>query len=385
MALSYEQIRELVQKALGRGYWVMDLYPDRAVVSDDYGDRVFQVSYSVDENGVVTLGDRVEVRREVIYVAMNFQLPEDGSVPEWMQLIPAGEIVQGRDGRTFVNDRPQQVADAFRGDDLDIPIDWEHSTEIKAPEGDQAPAAGWIKDIEVRNDGDIWGRVEWNAKGRESIENKEYRYISPVFIYQKDNRRVLQITSVGLTNKPNLRLRALNRSQIQDKEQKMNWKKLLAKLGLSEDATEDQALNAIATLQGDLETARNRADTPSLDKFVPRADYDQAVGRAANAEQKLKEKENTDLEQAINFQIDSAVKAGKIAPKTRDYYVAMCKKEGGLEEFKKFLDVAPVIAQGSDLDTRENPDKGTAMNAEERKICENLGISEEEYRKANPA
>ncbi len=161
---------------------------------------------------------------------MNIELQADGTVPEWIQLLPAGGVVKGRDGRTWINDRPENILAAFQAEDKDLPIDWEHASELKAPRGDQAPAAGWLKEMELRN-GEIWGLVEWTAKAIEQIKNREYRYISPVFVYEKESLRIIRITSAGLTNQPNLHLAALNKenNKHQDRKEKfMELAQLLA-------------------------------------------------------------------------------------------------------------------------------------------------------------
>jgi phage I-like protein len=231
--------------------------------------------------------------------AINIELTADGSVPEWIQLLPAGKDVKGRDGRNWLNDRPEGIVAAFAREGKDIPIDWEHSSELKAPNGEEAPAAGWIKQMEIRN-GEIWGQVEWTARAKEQIANREYRYISPVFLYEIATLRISRITSAGLTNRPNLQLAALNTENNERKEISMELAQLLAALGLPATATFAEALNRITAMKSDYATAMNRAENPPLDKFVPRADYDTVVTRATNAEAALKTKAAADLDMAIN-------------------------------------------------------------------------------------
>lgn len=315
-------------------------------------------------------------------VALNFELKE--GLPEWIELIPAG-LVSGRDGRQWVNDLPQEVIDAAAAQQAVLPIDYEHSSQLKAPHGEESPAAGWIEALELR-DGAIWGKVSWTPRGEAVVMNREYRYISPVFDYEKETKRIKKLVSIGLVNKPNLYLSALNREEEQPQEEgALPMKNLFAKLGLPETATEDQALNALAKMQGDLATALNRAETPSLDRFVPRADYDVTLARATNAEKTITDQAAAALETAICFEVDAALKLGKITPATKDYYTAMCRQTDGLSLFKTFVTAAPIVAAASDLDGKQIPDTATALNAEEKSICANLGISMEEYRKANPA
>jgi len=312
-------------------------------------------------------------------IALNVRLPEDGSLPEWVELIPAGELVLGRDKRHWINPTPDEVVAAFESNGADLPIDWEHATEKKAPKGEKAPAAGWIKAMEVR-DGAIWGQTEWTTDGADDITNKRYRYLSPVFLYTTQDRRIIALTSAGLTNQPNLHLTALNRQTTPNEETDMKFPKALCQtLGVPEDATEEQVLTAAAKLKGDLATAQNRAETPSLEKFVPREDYNAAVSRAANAEQKLKTQETESLEASIETALNTALEGGKITPGSVDYHKAQCRTEGGLDRFKAFAEAAPEVAGDTGLDGKDLKDKSGSLSDEDKAVCRQLGIAEDEY------
>lgn len=315
-----------------------------------------------------TLGQRL---------ALNVELPA-GELPEWVELLPAGEMVMGRDGRTWRNSNPHGVVEQFVARNVDLVIDWEHASEHRAPNGQDAPAAGWVKELAVR-EGAVWGRVEWTEKAAEQLQRKEYRYLSPVFLFTRDENQIVRLSSAGLTNQPNLALKALNQQTHQ--EDFPVWKDLLKKLGLPEDATEAQAITALNQVQADLETAKNREATPSLDKYVPRADFDQAQTRAANAEQTLKTLKKEREDEAIDTAINQALEDGKIAPATVDYHKAQCRTEGGLERFKTFVESAPAITGDSGLDGRKTPGADMALNSETLKIAGMMGNSEEDLKK----
>ncbi|KMQ74010.1 phage protease [Marinobacter subterrani] len=309
-------------------------------------------------------------------LALNVELPA-GEVPEWVELLPAGEVLVGRDGRTWRNPNPQAVVDQFNLRGMDLVIDWEHATEHRAPKGEDAPAAAWVKEMEVR-DGSVWGRTEWTPKAAQQLEAKAYRYLSPVFLFTRDERQIVRLTSAGLTNQPNLALTALNQQTHQ--EDFPVWKDLLKKLGLPEDATEAQAITALNQVQADLETAKNREANPSLDKYVPRADFDQAQQRAANAEQQLEGLKKQREDEAIETAINQALEDRKIAPATVEYHKAQCRTEGGLERFKAFVESAPVVAGDSGLDGRKVPGADKALNAETLQIASMMGNSEEDLK-----
>lgn len=312
---------------------------------------------------------------------VELQLGEDGSVPEWVELIPAGRQVTGRDGREWLNDQPEAIAAAFRNDFGPIPIGFGHA--IETAELNQAPpAAAWIEALEVRDGGAIWGQVAWNTMGRYSVAAREYRYLSPTFAFDKSTRRILQLLAAGLTNWPNLHLTALNGRESPKETDAMD-KQLLAALGLPDNATLEQALNAIQNLKDEKQTALNQAQTPSLERFVPRADYDVAVNAQKAAEGKLAEREQADQKQAIETEISVALNAKKISPATADYYRAMCAQDGGLERFREFIKAAPVLAPDQVIQgDPEKPGGASKLNADELAVCQQLGVTPESFIKA---
>lgn len=317
---------------------------------------------------------------EEIGIAICFEMPKDGALPSALMLVPAGPVIQGRDGRSWNNPDPHAIVSFYRKRGLKICIDLEHATELKAPKGEAAPAMAWGEDLAVHEDGTVWAdKVEWTPKGSDYVANREYSYYSPAYFFDTKTMNLVGVKSVGLTNTPNLNIPALNSEH--SKEDSM-LKRLIVLLGLNADSTEDVVLNSITTLKADHAIALNAAASPPVDKFIPRADYDLALNRATTAEAGLKAIQDAQLETAINTEIEAALKAGKITPGTKEYHVAQCKQEGGLERFKAFVGAAPVVADASDLD-RKKLETGTALNAEDKAACAALGISEEDFIKAN--
>lgn len=317
----------------------------------------------------------------LLSVALCFELPGDGSVPDWVPMIPVGDVV-GRDGRAWSNPNPEQVIANTLASGRQQPLDWEHSTQHQAPKGKPAPAAAWFTEYRVNN-GFIEGRLEFTAAGKASVANREYRYISPVFRFDANNI-IWDIESAGLTNRPNLLLPALNQQQPTQPNQEtaMDLEKLMAalraKLGLPAEATPETALNSIQQLQGNLQTALNQAQTPSLDKFVPRPDYDQALARATNAEQALASKTRADKDAQVEKLVGDAVQAGKITPASKDFYVAACNAEGGVERFTQFIAAAPVIAGATGLDNKQPGQATPALNAEMQTMANFFGNTVED-------
>ncbi|WHS58628.1 phage protease [Pseudomonas sp. G2-4] len=301
----------------------------------------------------------------------------DGQAPEWVELIPPGPKVSGRDGRQWLFDEQAGllVQSSFTGRAIDLPIDWEHATQHRATKGEDAPAAGWIKQLEIRNGG-LWGLVDWTPRGANQVVNREYRFLSPVFDYESDSTRIVRLVSAGLTNKPNFLLTALNQETLENSPVKLS-PALLAALGLPETATEEQAIAATTQLKTTAQAMN--AERPNLEQFVPRADYNALESRAINAEQALATQKKADHEKAVDALITAATQAGKITPATVDYHRAACQDETGLARFKAFVEAAPVVAAASNLGERKPDNTATALNAEEQKVASLLGMSEAEF------
>lgn len=293
-------------------------------------------------------------------------LNAEASAPDWIQLVPAGPRIMGRDGRWWMMSDPQAVADRF--DPTKEPqIDIEHSSEIKAPMGEPAPAVGWIKGIEVR-DGALWGRVEWTPMGTMLVADRAYRYLSPVFTYDLADGEIGRIVSAGLTNQPNLEMAALNRAE----EETMMDRAVLEALGLPAAATAQDALVAINAIKTERDTARNAVQTPDPTKFVPAADHQLALNRIATFEQA----ETARRDAEIGAAVDAAIAAGKIAPSSKEFHVAACRAEGGFDRFKAFIGTAPVIAPASGLDGQKPEGvaaNAEALTAEELAVCRMFG------------
>lgn len=301
----------------------------------------------------------------------------DGKAPEWVELIPPGPNVTGRDGRQWLFDEQagMLVQSSFLGRAVDLPIDWEHATQHRASKGESAPAAGWIKQLELRN-GALWGLVDWTPRGSEQVINREYRFLSPVFDFDPDTTRIARLVSAGLTNTPNFLLTALNQETMENTPVKLS-PAVLAALGLPETATEEQAIAAAAQLKATAQATNT--EQPNLAQFVPRADYDALFVRATNAEQAHATQKKAEHDKQVDAAITSATQAGKITPSTVEYHRAMCQDEEGLNRFKEFVTAAPVVAAASDLGERKPDHLKTALNAEEQEVAKLLGMSEADF------
>lgn len=324
-------------------------------------------------------------------LALNLDLSGLGAAPAEVELINAADAagqLAGRDGRRWRFDAQaqQQVLASFRAGGIELPIDWEHATQHRAPNGQAAPAAGWIEQIEIR-DGALWGKVTWTPRAAEQIANREYRFLSPVFDYDPTTGRIARLVSAGLVNKPNLPLQALNQEDMPMRSAQLAAV-IVSALGLPEAAADDAVAQAINALKADKDTAvalNAQGAAPSLERFVPRADYDAMQARAINAEQAIQARDAADHKAKVDAAIEGALAAGKITPATADYHRAACADADGLARFTAFVAAAPSLGAPSNLDGKTPAATGTALNAEELAICAATGIHPDAFIAARAA
>lgn len=126
-----------------------------------------------------------------------------------IQVVPYGEWDGHRGGKQSYG-KEEAVKIVERANALvqssgnPIQIDYEHAS--LNPPADGAPAAGWMYEFTIENDG-IYAEVEWTPRAKEFIDNKEYKYISPVIIMGAADPVTgepveIELFNAGLTNQP---------------------------------------------------------------------------------------------------------------------------------------------------------------------------------------
>lgn len=125
-------------------------------------------------------------------------------VPEQVVIVPWGQVASSNGPFTVDEESARLVIERFKAHGCDLPIDYEHQTlggPYTSPSG-QAPAAGWIKRLEARPGEGIVAHVQWTDPAAEQVAARQYRYLSPVAIVRKSDRKLVALHSVALTNKP---------------------------------------------------------------------------------------------------------------------------------------------------------------------------------------
>jgi len=314
-----------------------------------------------------------------------------GSPPKAFRLLPYGRF-KAADGSGRPAGIPEgwlldqasavAIASAFNTRSDARVIDYEHQTLHAEANGKPAPAAGWIGKLEARVDGLYAVDVEWTAAAASMIAAKQYRYISPVFPYDKRTGRVLAVAHAALTNFAGLDgltdLAAMSAlaarfAQVVQPEEEMPMKALLAALGLPETATEAEALAALNALKtahtGELAALRAKStEAPDPARYVEVATLTAVRGELATATTELAALKAEKHEAEVDKVVKAALAAGKLTPATEKWARDLGKSD--LAALKSYVEAAPVVVKpgetqsggkGVDGKSHQHTDADTAV------------------------
>lgn len=96
----------------------------------------------------------------------------------------------------------QKLADQLNSSNQQILVDADHASCRPGIEKDTS-ACGWLEKFFVKPLKGLWAKLKLTNKGRDLVENKVYRFLSPVFKLD-DNGEPIQLNSVAMTNCPAL-------------------------------------------------------------------------------------------------------------------------------------------------------------------------------------
>jgi phage I-like protein len=335
-----------------------------------------------------------------------------------VQLLPAGEF-------RSIDGRPKDVA-AWRIDDAiaqrviavlsrrtnDLVIDYEHQTLYKEKNGQPAPAAGWFSGsrLEWREGAGLFAcDVDWTARAAGHIESREYKYISPVFAYNKKGE-IVTILHVALTNDPaldglgELAVAAATLLLTDENEKEslsMDLEELLSNvrwmLNLPTLATQEEiaaelqkavdkikAGNPETAAAGfnlaELVQARNTqiaaltSAVPDPAKYVPISTMQTMQEQIATLTAQINGKTVDDL-------VEVALSAGKLLPAQESWARDLGKSN--LAALTSYLDTAQPVAALSGIQSGgKSPDAETGtggLSDEQLAVCTQMGISKEDF------
>ena len=295
----------------------------------------------------------------------------------------------------------------------DYHFDYEHQTLHAEENGKPAPASGWFNpsDLEyVPGEGLYALNVRWTPSARAHLKNDEYRFISPVFHYDKQTGRPTKLRHFALTNDPavdGMDKVAVLKSQTnpENGETTMNAaQKLLSLLGITVDGDKitdtdyTQATTALTALKAkadEAETLTNqlsnandavaalKANSPNevnLAKYVPVETYNALHTQMVALK-------STSATQTVDQEVSKAKQDGRIIASEEEYLTSLGNQQG-IAALKAVLDARSPIASLSAQQTTHAPkpendkDGLAALTAEDKYAADQLGMSHATYAKA---
>lgn len=334
-----------------------------------------------------------------------------------IQLLPAGEF-RSNDGRPF--DAPhffinEELAVAviadFSSRKNKTVIDYEHQTLHVEKNGMPAPASGWMSKLAWRNDGLYAADVEWTGRATAMIESGEYKYISPVFTYDKKTGAVKGLLNAALTNHPGLDgMDAVAASQfiqlINQSEKEALSMNLLEQirwmLNLAVTATEEEVVAELQKAIDQIKTVAAEAAASASFSIAGliKSQADQiaalttAVGNpdpAKFVEVSVMQALQNDIS-ALRTQIDgrevneivtAALATGQILPAQEAWARAHGKEN--IASLKAYLATAQPIAALTNTQTGGNPpsggNDGHQLDENQLAVCKSMGTDPGEFAK----
>lgn len=172
-----------------------------------------------------------------------------GEIIENVQICPVGDFPSvDRQQHCTVEALQNVVKDWTARGSKEILVDFEHNSESSAPNSDTS-AAAWVSNVRVDPERGLVGDFKLTDIGAEAISNRRLRFLSVSWFVNRETHEPIRITSIALTNKPNIPVApVLNKEQpdtltVEEKENPMD--KIKEALGLAPEATEEDVLNAI--------------------------------------------------------------------------------------------------------------------------------------------
>lgn len=323
------------------------------------------------------------------------------ATPGVIQLFPAGEF-RARDGRPtecaawlMTREIAERLIAAADSRETPYVLDYEHQTLRSAKNGLPAPAAAFFKKLEWREGEGLFAvDVEWTTAAADMVAAKAYRFISPVFSYDKTGQ-VLEILNAALTNTPavdgmeevllaaasmmathlttegntemdeeflnellsNLRW-MLNLPTASTKDEILaELKKIISLLSNGQDATAAASVSLLDILNQNAQSIAElsaKIDTPDPAKWVSVQVMHDAVQQA------VAQAGSTSMAALATQEAESlitvALSDGRLLPAQQEWATALAKSDPG--SLKAYIEKAPKIAALTTTQTRGQPPAG---------------------------
>jgi phage I-like protein len=303
---------------------------------------------------------------------------DDPAAPKWCKMFPLGVVKYRADfpkGIRFDAATLQTMATNYAAEGKpERAVNYFHRGA--STPGDPTPisekiAAGWIQDLELRDDG-LYALIKWTDRARGYILADELRYLSPEFRLSFTNKTTganqgPTLLGAALLNDPYLtELPRVAANEAAPTADGANMEKLRKLLNLSDSATEADIEAAVTKLAEGAKCAEcgSGMSCPKCDKAMSEqaTKLSESTAKLAEIEgvvTKLTEQvsaleaEKAKLlserrESEVKLFVDGLVKTGKVTPAIREDVERM-GLAGGVDAIKFFEKAAPVVVPGAEI------------------------------------
>jgi phage I-like protein len=285
-------------------------------------------------------------------------------------------------------------------------VDYEHQTRDAAVNGQPAPAAGWIASYIYRPGSGLYAKVDWTERAAAYIKAGEYRYISPVFAFNRRTGDVTRLLHAALTNTPALdgmmgvyaSRMSLHTPDLEDQMDEF-LKRLRAMLGLPDTADADAVCKRLEALNAS-EAALKAEIAKHTDALAALKTEAEAKAKAAAAaapmdailgmqkelvalKEQLAAKDQAQTAASVEADVAAALADGRL-PKALEAWARDLGKTDNAA-LKAYLDGAKPITALTTMQTGITGVPGdtatAALSADDKYVADQLGMSHADFAK----
>lgn len=181
-----------------------------------------------------------------------------GDVVRAVQVCPVGDWPNDGKNQHCTEEALNRVVERWKADGApEILVDFEHQAEQGGTS--DTSAAAWASNFRVEPGRGLVADFRMTDVGAEAVSNRRLRYLSVAWYVNKETREPMRITSIALTNKPNIPVGpVLNKEQTGEDvkntepddpaERNGNMNELKQLLGLPDEADDAAVLSAVKAL-----------------------------------------------------------------------------------------------------------------------------------------
>jgi phage I-like protein len=287
---------------------------------------------STNKGALARLANTSERALNLVGLANRF---ESGSADDWVQLAPYGDFPHAKGLQRVDRTAAETMANHFNRISsklsrlfAGVPFYVGHpDVPGMANEYTDRKAYGWVKGLEVRDDG-LYGKVEWSEPGKQLLANSHYKFLSPHWngepVSTEKGRKVyrpIELVSVGLTNNPNLPVNPLaNETESANQPNTIMEKAILiALLGMANEASDEQIKTKITGLVQN----QNESATAKTALTNEQTAHSTTKGNLTSLENQFKAERTA----RIGLMVDNAIREGRVPTANRAQWIADLEKD----------------------------------------------------------